>query len=79
LRIVGKRVLRTFGPKGDEMVGDWRELQNAELNILCSSPDTIRMIKSRRRWTGHVANMGENRNAYRVLMVKERRKKERDQ
>jgi hypothetical protein len=54
------RVLRRiFGPKRDEVTGDSRKLHNVELHILYSSPNTIRMIKSRRmRWAGYVARMG---------------------
>jgi hypothetical protein len=66
------RVLRRiFGPKRDEVTGEWRKLYNEELHNLYSSPNIIRMIKSRRmRWTGHVARMGEKRNAYRILVGK---------
>jgi hypothetical protein len=50
------------------VTGGWRKLHNEELHNLYSSPSTIRMIKSRRvRWAGHVARMGEKRNAYRIL------------
>jgi hypothetical protein len=52
-------------------MGDWRKLHNEELHNLHFSPNTIRMIKSRRmRWAGHKARMGEKRNAYRILVGK---------
>jgi hypothetical protein len=60
-----------FGPKRDEVTGEWRKLHSGELHNLYSSPDIIRQIKSRRmRWAGHVARMGEWRNVYRVLVGK---------
>jgi hypothetical protein len=64
------RVLRRmFGPKSHVVRGGWRYLHNEELHKLYSSPSIIRMNKSRRmRWAGHVARMGEKRNAYRILV-----------
>jgi hypothetical protein len=61
------RVLRRiFGPRRNEVTGGWRELHNEELRDLYSSPSIIGMIKSgRMRWVGHVARIGEKRNAYR--------------
>jgi hypothetical protein len=66
------RVLRTiFGPNRDEMTGEWRKLHNEEILDLYSSPSIIKIIKARRiRWAGHVARMGEKRNAYRMLVEK---------
>jgi hypothetical protein len=71
------RVLRRiFGPKRDEVVGEWRELHNEELHNLYSSPDIIRQSKSRRmRWAGHVACMGEERKVHKVLVGKPEGKK----
>jgi hypothetical protein len=66
------RVLRRiFGPKRDEMTGEWRKLHNEELHNLFSSSDIIRQVKSRRiRWAGQVARMGEERKVYKVLVGK---------
>jgi hypothetical protein len=66
------RVLRKiFGPKRDEMTGEWRKLHDEELHDLYSLPNIIRLIKSRgMRWVGHVARMGGKRNMYRLLVGK---------
>jgi hypothetical protein len=72
LGVFENRVLRRiFGPKGDEVTGEWRKLHNEELHDLYSSPSIIRIIKARRmRWVEHVTRMGEKRNAYRLLVGK---------
>jgi hypothetical protein len=63
LRMFQNRVLRRiFGPRKDEVTGEWRKLHNEELHHLYSSPTIMRVIKSRIRWEGHVARMGEGRN-----------------
>ena len=62
---------RIFGPKRDEVTGEWRRLHNEELNDLYSSPNIVLVIKSRRmRWAGHVVRMGEVREVYRLLVGK---------
>jgi hypothetical protein len=72
LRVFENRVLRRmFGPKRDEVTGEWRKLHNEELYNLYSSPDIIRRVKSRRmRWAGHMAHMGEERKVYNVSVGK---------
>jgi hypothetical protein len=76
-RVFENRVLRRVsGQKGDKLTGDWRKLHNEELRNVYSSPNIIRMFKSMRmRWTGHVAQTGEKRNAYRILVGKPKRKR----
>jgi hypothetical protein len=62
---------RIFGPKRDEVTGEWRKLHNEELHALYSSLNILLVIKSRRmRWPVHVARMGEERGVYRVLVGK---------
>jgi len=62
---------RIFGPRRDEVTGEWRRLHNEGLNDLYSSLNIVRVIKSRRmRWAGHVARMGEGRGVCRVLVGK---------
>jgi hypothetical protein len=69
LKVFENRVLRMiFGPKREEATWDWRKLHNEELNDLYSSPNTIRVIKSRRMRWRHVARMGQKRGAYRILV-----------
>ena len=72
LRVFENRVLRrVFGPKRDEVIGEWRTLYNEELSDLYSLTNIVRVVKSeRRRSTGHVAPMGEGRGVHRVLVGK---------
>jgi hypothetical protein len=68
------RVLRRiFGPKRDELTGEWKKLHNEELHDLYSSPSIIKIIKSR-RMSGSCRTTGEKRNAYRLLVGKPRRR-----
>ena len=77
MRVFENWVLRRiFGPKREEVTGEWKKLYSEELNDLYSSANIIRVIKSRRlRWAGHVARMGERRGTYRVLVGKREGKK----
>ena len=62
---------RIFGPKRDEVTGEWRKLYNEELSDLYSLHNIVWVVKSRRmRWAGHVARMGEGRGVHRVLVGK---------
>jgi hypothetical protein len=72
LRVFENKVLRRiFGPKKDEVKGEWIKLHNEELNDLYTSPNIVRVIKPRRmRWAGNVARMEERRDIYSVLVGK---------
>jgi hypothetical protein len=72
LKVFENRVLMgVFGPKRDEVTGEWRKLHKEELNDLYSLPNIVRVVKSRRmRWAGHVARMGQDRDVHRVLVRK---------
>ena len=72
LRVFENRVLRKiFGPKRDEVTGEWRRLHNKELNDVYSSPNIFRVIKCRKmRWAVHVARIMERKGVYRVLVGK---------
>jgi len=62
---------KIFGPRRDEVTGEWRRLYYEELNDLYSSPNILRMIKSRRkRWAVHVARIGGESGVYRILVMK---------
>ena len=75
LKVFENKVLRKIlRPKRDEATGEWRRLHNKELYAPYASPNIIRVIKSKRLiWAGHVARMGEGRDAYRVLLGKHQR------
>ena len=70
LRVFENMVLRRiFGPRRDEVRGEWRRLHNEELSDLYSSPNIVRVIKLRRmRWAGYMARMGEERGAYTIMV-----------
>jgi hypothetical protein len=77
MKVFENRVLRRiFGPKKDEVTGEWGKLHSEELHNLYSSPNIIRQVNSRRmRWARHVARMGEERKVCRVLAEKPKRKR----
>jgi hypothetical protein len=77
LKVCENRVLkRVFGPKSDEVTGEWRKLHNEELNDVYSLPNIVRVVKSRRmRWSGHMVHMGEDRGVHRVLVGKPKGKR----
>jgi hypothetical protein len=71
LRVSENRVLKkVFGPKRDEVTGEWRRLRNKELYDLYCTTNIIQVIITRIRWAGHVARMGDMRCVYRVLVGK---------
>jgi hypothetical protein len=72
LRVFENRVLRrVFGPKRDEVTGEWRKLHNEELYARYALPNIVRVVKSRRiSWAGHVARIGEERGVHRLLVGK---------
>jgi hypothetical protein len=72
LRVFENRVLRrAFGPKRDQVTGEWRKLHNEKLNDLYSLPIIVRVVKSKQmRWAGHVVRMGEDRGVHSVLVGK---------
>ena len=77
LRVFEKRLLRrVFGPKREDVTGEWRKLHNEEPGDLYSLPNIVRVVKSRRmRWEGHLARMGEGRDVHRVLVGKHEEKR----
>jgi hypothetical protein len=76
LRVFENRMLRSiFRPKWVEVTGGWTKLHNEELCDLYSSPGTIIIVKSRMKWVGHVAQMGDKRNVYRLFVRKPKGKR----
>ena len=74
--VINRALKRVFGPKRDEVTGEWRKLHNEELSDLYSLPNIVRVVKSRRmRWAGHVVRMGEGKGVHRVMVGKPEGKK----
>jgi hypothetical protein len=77
VRFENRVLRRIFGPKGDEITGEWKKICDEELSYLYFSPNIVRVIKSRRmRWVGHVVRMRERRGVYGVLLGKPEEKRE---
>jgi hypothetical protein len=74
LRVFENRVLKIFGLNRNEVTGEWRKRHNEELHDLYSSPTIVHVMKSKMRWAGHVARLGEDRGVYRVLVGRPRRR-----
>jgi hypothetical protein len=73
---VNRALRRIPGCKGEEVMGEGRDLLNEELHNFDCSPDIIRMIKSRRpRWTGHAECMGKMRREYKLMVGKQTTRK----
>ena len=71
-----KVLCKIFWAKRHEITGEWRKFYNAELHAMYTSPNIIRILKSRRlRWTGHVTRLEQSRNTYRVLVEKPERER----
>jgi hypothetical protein len=69
LMVPENRILKIFGPKGKELIGEWRKFHNEELHNLYSLPNIMRVIKARRmKWAGHVARMGDTTKLYTILV-----------
>jgi hypothetical protein len=68
LSIKNRVLRRRFGPKKDEVTGEWKKLHNEELHDLYFSPNIVRVMKSRMRSVGNVARMGKEKGVYRVLV-----------